>query len=221
MVHKLMNFKEKILEKYKDQIIGTKYNSEKLYAHDISDEGKLISLIYDLLSHEIDINENGVNFLEEYWGLKSVANIILDYEEWDGDFHRGFSDPKEIVKWLKKFKQERRYRLLTTEEKLNSDIQNAIFKKYENKKLGGIIDNSDTEYYISAFRDEGEVLDFLVNLSKNITYLTLLGYYFLNEFYGFQYLAKRLYEKYPKYIKKNSKKNLEWLVNEKHDLIKS
>lgn len=215
-----MNTKEKIVKKYHAKIIGERYNAQKLYAHDILSEDSLISLLYDLFEHQVDINENGINFLQEYWGLENVANIIWEYEEWDGDFHKNFKSIEEIVGWLKNFEKGKLNRALTVEEKTKHEIQQAFFKKYGGKKLGGTIDDDDIQYYANTLMDEDKALDFLVHLSKNITYLTLTGYDFFNKVYGFKCLAKKLYEKYPGYVKKDSEKNLKWLLDEKHSFIK-
>lgn len=212
--------KQRILDKFQDKVIGDKYNSTKLYVTDVSTEDDLISVLYDTLSHEIDLNEAGVNFLEEYWGLENIANLLLDNEEWDGDFHVAFKDANGIEDWLSHFRQGRQLRSITAEEKIKSDVQKVFFNKYEEKKLGGVMENPDKEYYIGTFMNEEKVLDFLIHLSKGITYLTLAGYEFMNEFYGFKYLATNLYEKYPEHVKSDPQKNLEWLVEEKHSLIR-
>ncbi len=216
-----MTSKEKIVEKYRDKVIGVRYNSDKLYIDYVIDKKSLISFLYEILSHEVDISNDGVEFLDQYWGLYNVANLILDYEEWDGDFHKNFDGSEEIIEWIKNFKNGRKYRSLTSDEKLEQNIQNALYKKYGGEKLGGVIANPDIEYYVSSFMDEEKVLDFLVDLSKDLTYLTITGYGFLNENYGFKYLASKAFEKYPQFIEMDAQKNLEWLVNGRHKFIRA
>lgn len=209
----------KIFERYKSTVLARRYNSHELYPEDLTDKGDFIYLLYEMLSHEADLTLEGVNFVEDYWGLENAAKMILEYEEWDGDFHKSFKSAKEIVDWINHFKQGRTYRHLTPQENILQDIQNAMYRKYGGKKLGGILSDQTTEYFTSTFMQEEKVLNFLVHMSKGITYLTLTGYEFLNENYGLKYLANRLYEEYPEYVKKDPQKNLDWLVSEKHSFI--
>lgn len=209
--------KDKIIQKYQQTILGNYYNGSELLADKISTERDLISAMYDLLSHELDLSDDGRNFIDEYWGFDRAAQLILDYEELDGDFHKRFQNKEAIIDWIS---HEKEYRLVSHEEEARLNIIHAFYKKYKNVKLGGLVGLSSREYYISQLSSEDLVVDFLVNLSKGISYLTLSGYEYLKDRYGFKNLATKLYEKYPEFSKGGVKENNEWLVYEKHDFIR-
>lgn len=213
-----MKDQKDVLKKFKGISIGTDYKGKNIYASDVVKEDDLIGVMYDWWSRESDIDEEGIKFFSEYWGFEKIADIIFDYEEVDGDFHRAFKTKEKFVNWLGQGKEE--VRSLTKEEKIKLEIRNAFFKKYSNIKLGGLIDVKEKEYYIAQLNTEDQVSDFLVNLSKGITYLTVMGYEFLKDFYGFKYLSVKLFEKYPQFSKGSIEQNLEWLVKDKHLLIR-
>jgi len=93
--------KEKILNRYKDIVLGDNYKNEKLFVNDVETEERLISTMYDFLSREVDLYKEGIEFLKEYWGLENVARIIFDYEnDTNGDFHQAFHTEKGLYDWL-------------------------------------------------------------------------------------------------------------------------
>lgn len=209
--------KAEIIKKYKDKYLGKYYNSRNLSVDDLLTEEDLVHILYEIFEHELDLNDDGRDFLDRYWGFEKIADIIFDYEKIDGDFHRAFKAKEKFVNWLGCGKKE--VRPFTEEEKINLEIRNAFYKKYADIKLGGLVDVQEKEYYIAQFNTDDQVLDFLVNLSKGITYLTVMGYEFLKEFFGFKYLSAKLFEKYPQFSKGSVERNLDWLIKDKHSLI--
>lgn len=94
--------KLKVLEIYKDIIIGDNYKDEKLFVKDIDTKEKLLHIMYDFFSREVDLNREGIKFLQDYWGLEEVANIIFEHEREKGDFTNEFENKNGLVIWLKK-----------------------------------------------------------------------------------------------------------------------
>lgn len=206
-----------VINKYRAKSLGTYYNSKDLLVDGLDQKDNLLDLLYEMSSHEVDLNDDGRSFLEQYWGLSNIAEIIMDYENGDGDFTNSFDTKEAIVQWIKYGGE---YRLLTDDEDAKQATLNGFFKKYGEVKLGGLVGVNSSGYYISDFNKEKDALKFLANLSKKISYLTDAGCEFFKEFYGLKRLAKAFHEKYPQCSKGSAEKNLEWLINDKSDFIR-
>lgn len=92
--------KKKIIDKYKNTVIGDNYKDEKLFIDVVSTEDQLIDTMYDFLGREVDLHKEGIEFLQEYWGLEEVAEIIFKHENGKGDFVDTFKNENGLVKWL-------------------------------------------------------------------------------------------------------------------------
>jgi hypothetical protein len=50
-----------------------------------------------MLAHETHLYQDGLDFLEEYYGLELLANMLTEDEE--SEFHKW--GKKRVIKWLK------------------------------------------------------------------------------------------------------------------------
>ncbi len=94
--------KEEVLKKYKNIELANDVwgKCRPYYTKNFIKKDDLIYIMYDVLSGETNLNNNGRKFLGSYWGFNTIAKMLLEYEESDGDFHVNFDDKNEIVEWL-------------------------------------------------------------------------------------------------------------------------
>lgn len=69
-----------ILDKYHGQLLGTRSSNLKsdYYTKDFIDQSQLIDFIVSTHDHEAVFTKKGFEFIEEYYGLDKVIEMIID-----------------------------------------------------------------------------------------------------------------------------------------------
>jgi len=105
ILSKVMKKKSKKVEyDFKDKILGFKpaclkfenqadYN---LYIEDFIEHEKLIGFLHELVDYETALTKSGFKFLEEYYGLDKIAEILLKENP-----NYPYDNKEEIIDWLK------------------------------------------------------------------------------------------------------------------------
>ncbi|PWB38764.1 MAG: hypothetical protein C3F02_02540 [Parcubacteria group bacterium] len=93
-----MNDKDNIIKSFEGKILGVcNYKKDgQSYVSDFLDKKKLLDFIWELESGESTLTKTGYMFLEKYYGLDSLAKIILKENP---NFPKKIE--KEIIDWLK------------------------------------------------------------------------------------------------------------------------
>lgn len=92
---------KKIIEKYKDKVLGVESfgQNKKLYIKDLFKKDLLLDELYKMDCHEVSLTEDGLSFIEEYYKIEDVVDMILDEIKNGVDYK--YSEKADIVKWLK------------------------------------------------------------------------------------------------------------------------
>lgn len=93
-----MNLKED--NQYKDVVFARESFGEnkKIYVKDITNNSKLFVLLYELNCHELSLTKEGLDFLENQYGLDNIVDMILKEIERGVDYK--YSTKEEIKQWL-------------------------------------------------------------------------------------------------------------------------
>lgn len=93
-----MNKKEEIIKNFDGKVLGVcNYKKDgQSYVDDFLDHNKLLDFLYELESGESTLTKTGFNFLEQYYSLDDIAEMLLSK---DPDYP--FSTREDTVEWLK------------------------------------------------------------------------------------------------------------------------
>lgn len=79
---------DQVRQKYLNKLLGVSSRNENpdYFLADFLDEKKLVQFIISTVDHQMTFTKDGFNFLEEYYGLDQVINIVLkDYPDYPFD----------------------------------------------------------------------------------------------------------------------------------------
>lgn len=91
-----------IVETYRGKTLGqTDYTGHdyKFTVDDFTDVSRLRQFLYDLDTFEVSLTPEGLQFLDEYYGLDAVVEMILKENRENHDQFK-FKKREEILSWL-------------------------------------------------------------------------------------------------------------------------
>ncbi|MFA6172017.1 MAG: hypothetical protein WC715_06245 [Patescibacteria group bacterium] len=93
--------KEAIFSKYKDKILAVESfgNNRKKFVSDFSNIDGLLYELQQLNNHELTLTDDGLRFLDEYYGLDKVVDMILERVKEGVDYK--YKTREDLLKWLK------------------------------------------------------------------------------------------------------------------------
>jgi len=96
--------KEEIIKNFDNKVLGkTTYSVDHNFmASELATPDKLIGFLYEVNTHEAALTKDGLDFLDEFYGLEKVADMIIDEIMRGGDFKFNENEKGEIINWLKR-----------------------------------------------------------------------------------------------------------------------
>ena len=93
--------KEKILSKYKDKTLAVESfgDNRKKFVSDFANIDGVLYELQQLNTHELSLTDDGLRFLDEYYGLDKVADMILQRIKEGIDYK--YKNREDLVIWLK------------------------------------------------------------------------------------------------------------------------
>jgi len=93
---------KKILDKYRGKVLATESygNCRELYVEDFAEEEKMLHELYKMNCFEIDLTDEGLEFLEQYYALDKIADLILEDIKNGVDY--SYSKKEGIIEWIKR-----------------------------------------------------------------------------------------------------------------------
>jgi len=93
--------KEQVINKYQDKILAIESfgsNREK-HVDDFLNIDNLLYELYQLNCHELSLTDDGLEFLNEYYGLNKIVDILLDRIKEGVDYK--YQKREDLLNWLK------------------------------------------------------------------------------------------------------------------------
>lgn len=86
-----------IVKKYENKLLGTcDYKKDgNFYLQNFQDKKQLVDFLYGLEEHENSLTKSGFRFLQEYYGLDAIAEMLLKENP-----KYPYDNKKEIIEWL-------------------------------------------------------------------------------------------------------------------------
>lgn len=95
--------KEKIIEKYRNKILGRDNLNREIHINRLLNGQDLRHFLYNMYgSGDESLTGDGLNFLKEYYGLDKIAAVIMEEKSAGIDYE--FKHEREIYEWLEQFK---------------------------------------------------------------------------------------------------------------------
>lgn len=91
----------KIINQYKGKVLAVENfgSNRKKFAEDFSEQDSLLYELQQLNSHELSLTDEGVQFLDDFYGLEAIAELILERRK-NGISYK-YDNKKDIVEWIK------------------------------------------------------------------------------------------------------------------------
>lgn len=88
------------LNNHKNNIFAIKNYGDNgvIYIKDVLKKEELMSALYEFDCQEISLSKEGVEFLENYYSLKNIADMVLEEIKKGVDYK--YTEREKIIKWL-------------------------------------------------------------------------------------------------------------------------
>ena len=92
---------QKLIDEYHGKLLAVESfgGNKKLYVENFTEKENMLNELYRLDCHEITLTDEGIKFLDEYYTLDSISDMLLNEIKNGVDYK--YTKKEDIINWLK------------------------------------------------------------------------------------------------------------------------